>query len=159
MVNRYVNIPVAVFGNGTMIPFWMCEIKKDGDCGYQYIYNEEETYNCQEVVWDCKQKEITKAFIIIEKRCEQKIGTKVVVERQFNKMSIEIISDIGWDEENVECYYEKASEYKKYHPEEAIPADTKIVCIKQLKPIFVFQSGRPSVHPVYVKELIDDEAN
>lgn len=154
-MERFNPCTVVVFSNGKLIPFWKCEFESDSHFGSCFKYESESSSNTIDGIWDCKKNSLVPFFVIEKKGEADSIfvkGKKVAVER-YPDITIETIKDIVYTE--FEDHYCKVKDVKQTSICKGIeiPEDTKVVCIRSYKPIYIFESGNPSVHNIYVKNL------
>lgn len=152
MNERYQTCNAIVFSEGKIIPFWMCKFIKQENRSDEFEYEDETSSSIIEATWDCKKAELVSPFIIEKKESKLSIGTKVAVERS-NKIFLDVIKDIEFTD--FEDYYAKYKTEKESVRLDGIdvPEGTKIVVYRHYRPKYIFESGLPSVHDIYVKEL------
>ena len=157
MKDRYQLVKAVIFKNGVIIPFWKCEYEYTEYYGERFKYNDEESGNTHEALWDCKKQDFVSFFIIDIEKKYIPVGTKVVFECDIQKYSIETIKEVKY--EKFEDYFEKYKDCKervfKYCLENNIelPENTKTVIWRNWEPSYYFESGKSTDFSFMVKEL------
>jgi hypothetical protein len=130
----------------------MCKYIKNENRSDEFEYEDETSSYLIEATWDCKKGEIVSPFIIEKKESKLPVGTKVAVERN-NKIFLDTI--VGIEFTDFEDYYAKYKTEKESVRLIGIdvPEGTKIIVYRHYRPTYIFESGLPSVHELYVKEL------
>lgn len=163
MINnpRYVSCVAVIFSENVIVPFWKCKFIEGGEYSTpKFSYEDEETTNIREGLWDCKKNTFVSFFVIsrIDKDEDIKIGDTVFIEDySFNGKRINYldkIKNILYDDSNAEYYYERRSETSAHIIKEySIPEEIKIVTTKIIKPHYVLESGKIAPHSIYIKKV------
>ncbi len=154
MGERYQSCKAVIFSEGKIVPFWKCRFSPQKNTLDEFDFEDESSSNVIETVWDCKKNKLVDPFIIEKRESKLPCGIPVAVERN-GKIYLDKIIDVEFND--FEDYYAKYDSEKDSARLSGIniPEETKVIIYRHYRPTYIFESGLPSVHELYVKEFVE----